>query len=646
MKKTNLTKALFIAAFAIVAALTGCSSDGQKLNVEMLPVQLAKDGNWSMLKPDGSIMYEGEFKEAPTMAVNGMFTVKEGEGYTVYKTGDKPVAVKNMEDLKEVGIMAGGLIPAVAKNSRIALYDDEGNKKFELMPHKGREIVECAPFYCEGLLYVADETGMVGFVDNEGKMVIEPQYDRASGFTEGYAVVYKKQGADNGKTDNENYKKSVINKKGETVLDIKDGYELSTPVVIAGYLSVKDENDRYLFIDMKGETIKCPAKVEEVAYWTKDFYVFRSDGSYGVMDYKGETLIRPKYDEIVWDNDHEIFFAKMSDECMILDKKGEKVKNIDYEYAYPIMGYGIVARDKRTYALIDKEGKQIGKDDCHDMILSISGRHLETDYFDAEAIIRKLVEKISDKGYGSVKFGANPSDYLKEHVYNNTAEVPDMTEKGFRYSVDVGIGSSVNFAQWQDGEWQWNPESKVQFIITSLKVQGEWEQKQDESLVKAIGRKGFKELGHKLDDSNYTALLQKGNTYILYRSELKAIVMFDGNVPAVKAQMQQLATELGTAAMPAEGAEPDGGAVDGQTDNPFAWLAQREATNADIQGKSKAELRIMRNAIYAQKGMKFKSKDLQEYFGRYAWYSPLYDDVTSQLTAIEKKNAQFLKSHE
>ena len=83
MKKTNLTKALFIAAFAIVAALTGCSSDGQKLNVEMLPVQLAKDGNWSMLKPDGSIMYEGEFKEAPTMAVNGMFTVKEGEGYTV-----------------------------------------------------------------------------------------------------------------------------------------------------------------------------------------------------------------------------------------------------------------------------------------------------------------------------------------------------------------------------------------------------------------------------------------------------------------------------------------------------------------------------------------------------------------------------------
>ncbi len=62
----------------------------------------------------------------------------------------------------------------------------------------------------------------------------------------------------------------------------------------------------------------------------------------------------------------------------------------------------------------------------------------------------------------------------------------------------------------------------------------------------------------------------------------------------------------------------------------------------DIRGLSKAELRLMRNEIFAAYGYQFKSPALREYFSEMSWYSPLHDDVTDQLTDIERINAQWL----
>ena len=78
----------------------------------------------------------------------------------------------------------------------------------------------------------------------------------------------------------------------------------------------------------------------------------------------------------------------------------------------------------------------------------------------------------------------------------------------------------------------------------------------------------------------------------------------------------------------------------------FDFVCEREVTAADLSGLSKADLRIMRNWIYARHGYKFKSKDLQDYFGQFDWYSPRYTDVTSQLSTIEKNNVEFIKRHE
>lgn len=74
--------------------------------------------------------------------------------------------------------------------------------------------------------------------------------------------------------------------------------------------------------------------------------------------------------------------------------------------------------------------------------------------------------------------------------------------------------------------------------------------------------------------------------------------------------------------------------------------SERKLDYDDISGLSKGELRLVRNWLYARYGYAFKDPGLQEYFGEKDWYTPLYDDVSSQLTSIERANVEFIKQYE
>ncbi len=70
----------------------------------------------------------------------------------------------------------------------------------------------------------------------------------------------------------------------------------------------------------------------------------------------------------------------------------------------------------------------------------------------------------------------------------------------------------------------------------------------------------------------------------------------------------------------------------------------RLLNESDLEGKSSWDLRIMRNEIFARHGRRFKKPELRNYFMNQSWYNPQFDEVS--LTAIEKKNVEFLRSYE
>ena len=68
--------------------------------------------------------------------------------------------------------------------------------------------------------------------------------------------------------------------------------------------------------------------------------------------------------------------------------------------------------------------------------------------------------------------------------------------------------------------------------------------------------------------------------------------------------------------------------------------------DADLKDLDKAQLRLMRNAVYARHGRTFKSVDLQSLWECYTWYkkNPSYND--DLLTDIDKYNIELIQKYE
>jgi len=78
----------------------------------------------------------------------------------------------------------------------------------------------------------------------------------------------------------------------------------------------------------------------------------------------------------------------------------------------------------------------------------------------------------------------------------------------------------------------------------------------------------------------------------------------------------------------------------------FPQASQRLLTVSDLRNLDKNSLRIMRNEIFARHGYVFQTDDMKAYFRNQSWYVPKYDNVSSMLTTIEKKNIEMIRSYE
>ncbi|MCH5327477.1 MAG: WG repeat-containing protein, partial [Coprobacter sp.] len=118
--KKNLLLSLILFALLIIG-LGGCNSHNSKNQVEYIPVQENKGDKWGMIGPDGKMLFENEFENAPSVVVNGVFFVEENKGISLYKADKKPQLIPGCEDLIATGYHTEGFIPIVRKDERISL---------------------------------------------------------------------------------------------------------------------------------------------------------------------------------------------------------------------------------------------------------------------------------------------------------------------------------------------------------------------------------------------------------------------------------------------------------------------------------------------------------------------------------------------
>lgn len=518
------------AAVIASAMLTGCSgsSSGKHYldNADYIAVRIEKDGNWSFMNSDHEIVCEDEFKEEPSVVYNGLFSVKENDGYSLYKIdGGKPKLIDGCEGLKCVGTLEDGVIPAVFPNERISLLDKNGKKVVTLEPVNGKEIVSIGTKSFGGLFTAKNEDGKWGYINTKGEVVIDFKYDGEYNSYDGYAVAYVVKDGEREYT--------VFNKKREIAFKVKKGYDPSG-LVMHDLLIAKDNNDRVVFLNTKGEVVsKLPQKVVLVGDFTEDVVVFgTSDGLYGVMDMEGNVIVRAKYDEIHLVEGGNKFIVKDKDYCAIFNAKGDEEFRIDdFEKGVEWMGkFGLVGHEKNTYTFLDKDGKAIKNCDFYELSDDLcEDLMIHSDYIDIAGIANTIAGMITDKGVGKWSLGDAPGKYLSnpgDYLYKSGIELEDLKKEGYRYEIKVSVGFTGTIADYSyDGpnysrREYWNPVEVYgfKFYVESEGYAHPLGYEWGNAMAKALTDKGFKVLKATKaeNERNYFVVLMRKGDLLLY----------------------------------------------------------------------------------------------------------------------------------
>lgn len=142
------------------------------------------------------------------------------------------------------------------------------------------------------------------------------------------------------------------------------------------------------------------------------------------------------------------------------------------------------------------------------------------------------------------------------------------------------------------------------------------------------------------------ATVNEGERFRTFRQRARwwQVQLSDGTIGYIARSRIRLA---GEAPPPAASAAPDLSQPEpaaARADMTFPDSSTRRLTEAEVYPLGPSTLRYARNEIYARKGRRFRDPELQAYFGQFAWYRPVSDEVS--LNPVEQANVALLQQAE
>ncbi|MFN5938693.1 MAG: WG repeat-containing protein [Sphingobacteriales bacterium] len=357
-------KKLFLFLFLVAALLLESCGSKSGLSVDLIPFTSRKDGKVSMMKLNGEVVLSDEFsKESDVFSSDGMILEKKGEKVRYYTlSGNKLTEIET-----EVRIEAGtpflnGYALVRDTDGRLSFIDKSGKKVLDLTSITAFTIVR-AGIVSENLIKVKTAEGLWGYIDLDGKVVINPDYNMVENFVNGKARVRKPDGT-----------VMVINTKNEVLFKGKEKLSYF-PVSTSDEIAYFDNSEKDLFVgvkNLKGEDVVKDNKYRSINnLYSSDYYiVMDEENSFGVMNKKGEFLedLRAKYENkpVCLKSG----FAVLEDtKIKFFDKDGKRTTQADgYKSASTIDNeHLIVTLDNKqeTTQLLNAEGKEILSDDIY-----------------------------------------------------------------------------------------------------------------------------------------------------------------------------------------------------------------------------------------------------------------------------------------
>lgn len=485
----------------ICSLMVGCQSGSNKLSqIDYLPFQESENDNWGMVSTSGEILFAKEFVNEPSVSVNGIFSVKNAAGkYELYKAEAKPTQI-GTDAYISVGMFFADVTPAVLEDSHVMLIDRNGKQVAKIDQINGKS-VDLVQSFSDGLAIVKTVDNKYGFIDTKGKCVIEPKYDGVIPFNDGLALA-----------------SIEVDGKSDVILLNKDGKETKLKDVDAndfiasseGIVLLKD-GENITGYDAKGEKIiKLGSKFKNVSGFTNG-YAFYSDGdAYGLIDKKGEVVIRAKYKDSGSIYADFVTFDNNDNKVVICDFNGQEIVSTEFKYILPFFnGKEAFARENNKYIFINNKGEEVNKESFHSVGTDMSGDYIYSNYLDVKAIIETGIGKITPTGMLGFEFGVTsqafiekfiPTFDVKERQTNNEKWDFDRTNDALSNDVfnsntvdisriamfDKKLLSAITNREYSYGGYyyqdkvvgyKFNDESKVAYIISTIRLSGHAESK-------------------------------------------------------------------------------------------------------------------------------------------------------------------------
>lgn len=211
-------------------------------------------------------------------------------------------------------------------------------------------------------LYRINVGGKYGFINENGDIVIEPQFDEAFfNFKKG-EVCFARTGE----------RRGLINTEGEFVVELDKGINFVWSYR-NGIACCHGENNRFGIIDING-VIVLPIVYSDITEDdTTGFIVQDTVGNMGYVNNRGEFIVPCVYNEVKGFGDG-LARVKKDDDWMFIDKKGDVIELLECDEI--LSGFGdnrAFVRQNGSVNMIDRHGKVIKSVDADSVFLFCEG---------------------------------------------------------------------------------------------------------------------------------------------------------------------------------------------------------------------------------------------------------------------------------
>jgi hypothetical protein len=263
---------------------------------------------------------------------------------------------------------------------------------------------------------------LFAFIDTNAKIIIKPEFDAVTPFTEGLSVV------------NKNDSVYFINKENTNPFDqfFAEAYSFNNGIAPVKY------GKKWCFINRQGQIIS--ALYDEINEISNNFYTVKVDGKYGALDNFAQTIIEPRFEEL-GDFKNDFAYYRSEGKSGFVSKDGYVHKaEFDWLSDFDTDKIAIV-KIRNSYGLINATGTII-LDTKYDQILKANNSVFVVVLNDHYGFYNGKGCFLIDIAFDFIK--EKPADF-----YTN-GQIFKLLKKGEQSFVDANGRTSIDFGTYDE----------------------------------------------------------------------------------------------------------------------------------------------------------------------------------------------------